>query len=97
MSNKVYVGNLNYKADNEQLREYFSEFGEIQDVALPTDKHTGRPRGFGFVTFSTDDQAQQACKADGQEFLGRTLKVNIAKEQRGGGGGGGGGHRDQGY
>lgn len=80
--NKIYVGNLNYNSTKEQLEEYFSQFGDISEVALPQDKFTGKPRGFAFVTFSSASDAQKACDlANGKEFEGRTLKVNLAQER----------------
>lgn len=100
--NKIYVGNLNYASTKEQLEEHFSQFGEISEVALPEDKFTGKPRGFAFITFNNASDAQKACDlANGQEFSGRTLKVNLAQErERTGGGdrssrGGFGGDRDR--
>ena len=97
MQNKIYVGNLSYSATAEAVQEYFSAFGAISDVAIPTDSYTKKPRGFAFVTFDAQSDAQKALDANGKEFMGRSLKVNIAKErERTGGGdrGGRGGHRD---
>ena len=92
MQNKIYVGNLSYSATAETVQEYFSTFGGITDVAIPTDAYTKKPRGFAFVTFDGDASAQKALEANGQEFMGRSLKVNIAKErERTGGGNGRGG------
>ena len=93
---KLYVGNMNYRTTEDQLHELFSEHGEVQEVAVIMDRDTGRPRGFAFVTMPNDDEARNAIEAiNGQEFDGRTLNVNEARERspRGGGGGGGGGHR----
>lgn len=89
---KLYVGNMSFNTTQETLEALFSEFGEVQEVAIITDRETGRPRGFGFVTM--DDEGAKAAIAalDGNEFEGRNLNVNEAKprENRGGGGGGGG-------
>ncbi len=90
---KLYVGNLNFKTTQESLEALFSNYGEVQEVALVTDRETGRPRGFAFVTMD-DDGATKAVEAlNGNEFEGRSLNVNEARprEPRSGGGGGGGG------
>lgn len=88
---KIYVGNMNFDTDEARLRETFSEFGAVEDVAVITDRETGRPRGFGFVTMP-DDAARAAIEAlNGKELDGRTLTVNEARAKTGGGGGGGGG------
>lgn len=90
--NKLYVGNFPYTVDEEQLRELFSPYGEIEDLALIKDRDTGRPKGFGFITFASQQSAEKALELDGNDLGGRPLKVNIATEKpaRGGGGGGGG-------
>ncbi|MFG0330354.1 MAG: RNA recognition motif domain-containing protein [Phycisphaerales bacterium] len=91
---KLYVGNLSFDTTEAELRDLFSQHGELGEVALINDRETGRPRGFGFVEFKDDDSARNAISAlDGQEFGGRQLKVNEARSRndRGGGGGGGGG------
>lgn len=95
MGKKVYVGNLSYDTEESEIRELFGADGrQVTEVALPTDRETGRPRGFGFVTFATDADAAAAISAmDGQMVGGRNLKVNEAQDRRGGGGGGGGGRR----
>jgi len=90
---KIYVGNLNFKTTQESLENLFSNYGEVQEVAVINDRETGRPRGFAFVTMD-DSGGKQAIEAlNGQEFEGRTLTVNEARprENRGGGGRGGGG------
>ncbi|MDA0268509.1 MAG: RNA-binding protein [Cyanobacteria bacterium] len=92
----IYVGNLSYEATQDDLTQVFSEYGTIKRVQLPTDRETGRMRGFAFVEMGTDAEEEAAIEAlDGAEWMGRDLKVNKAKprENRGGGGGGGGGRR----
>lgn len=88
---KLYVGNLNFRTTQESLEGLFSNYGEVQEVAIITDRETGRPRGFAFVTMN-DEGGKEAIEAlNGQEFEGRTLNINEARprEPRGGGGGGG--------
>ena len=90
---KIYVGNMAFTTTQDSLDALFSNYGEVQEVAVITDRDTGRPRGFAFVTME-DEGGKQAIEAlNGQEFEGRTLTVNEARprENRGGGGGGGGG------
>ena len=92
---RLYVGNLNFDTDEDALRNAFSAFGTVDEVAIITDRETGRPRGFGFVTMGNDDEARTAIeKLGGTELDGRTLNVNEARERSSGGGrGGGGGHQ----
>lgn len=73
------------------MSELFSQYGEVVSCALPTDRETGRPRGFGFVEMSNDDAKKAIQSLDGKDFGGRSLRVNEAqpRESRGGGGGGG--------
>lgn len=98
----IYVGNLSYEVKQEDLTEIFAEYGTVKRVQLPTDRETGRMRGFGFVEMGTDAEEDAAIAAlDGAEWMGRDLKVNKAKprEDRGpsGGGGGGGGRPPRRY
>lgn len=80
MSTKLFVGNLPWSATEQELQEAFGQFGEIEDVHLPTDRDTGRPRGFGFVTFKDSEAAQAAIQGmHEQEFGGRPLTVNEAR------------------
>ncbi|XAM00672.1 RNA-binding protein [Phycisphaeraceae bacterium D3-23] len=95
---KIYVGNMAFSTTQESLEALFSNYGEVQEVAVITDRDTGRPRGFAFVTMD-DEGGKQAIEAlNGNEFEGRTLTVNEARprENRGGGGGGGGGYGNRG-
>jgi RNA recognition motif-containing protein len=82
----IYVGNLSYEVTQEDLNHVFAEYGSIKRVQLPTDRETGRMRGFAFVEMSTDAEEVAAIDAlDGAEWMGRALKVNKAKprEDRG--------------
>lgn len=89
---KLYVGNLPFSVNEGQLQELFSEHGDVSSVALITDRDTGRPRGFGFVEYANDADANKAIEAmNGKEIDGRSLTVNVAKEREPRGGGGGGG------
>jgi len=91
VSMKLYVGNLPYQTSEEDLRTLFSQYGNVESVAVITDRETGRSKGFGFVEFGDDTEARNAISAlSGQEFGGRALTVNEARPKTGGGGGGGG-------
>ena len=92
----IYVGNLSYEVTQDDLTAAFAEYGSVKRVQLPTDRETGRLRGFGFVEMGTDAEETAAIEAlDGAEWMGRALKVNKAKprEDRGSSFGGGGGNR----
>ncbi len=94
MTKKLYVGNLAYTTTEAQVRALFSQAGEIESVALITDRETGRAKGFGFVEMATEEGGQEAIKRfNGYTLDNRTLTVNEARprEERSGGGGGGGG------
>ena len=89
---KMYVGNLSFDTTKQDLETLFSEHGTVTDVHLPTDRESGQPRGFAFVTMDSKDAMNAAMGAiNGKDVGGRTLKVNEAqaREERGGGGGGG--------
>lgn len=89
---KIYVGNLPFTATEDQVRALFAEHGTVESVALPTDRETGRPRGFGFVEMSQADASRAIQAVNGKDMGGRPLRVNEAQDKpRGGGGGGGGG------
>lgn len=96
----IYVGNLSYEVTQEELSGVFAEYGSVKSVQIPTDRETGRMRGFGFVEMSTEAEETAAIEAlDGAEWVGRNLKVNKAKprEDRGSSGGGRGGNGRGGY
>ncbi len=92
MAQRIYVGNLPYSATEDEVETLFATYGEVLSVALPTDRETGRARGFGFVEMSASEAAQAIEGVNGTDFGGRTLNVNEARprENRGGGYGGGG-------
>jgi RNA recognition motif-containing protein len=76
----IYVGNLDYELEIEDLTEVFAEYGSVTRVHVPTDRETGRKRGFAFVEMASEDEETAAISAlDGAEWMGRTLKVNQAK------------------
>lgn len=99
MNNKIYVGNLSHNATKEDLQQLFAAVGTIEDIAVIKDRDTGRSKGFAFVTFATKQEAQDAVtRFNGQEFMTRPLKIDIAQDrerpQRSGGGFGGGRGRE---
>ncbi len=88
---KLYVGNLPFSVDENELRGVFERYGSVESVAVITDRETGRPRGFAFVEMSEASAADEAIRAlDGSDMGGRNLRVNEAQDKRRGGGGGGG-------
>lgn len=93
MNSKLYVGNMSFKTSEADLRDAFGKFGAVTDVYIATDRETGRPRGFAFVTMGTADEAKAAIdKMNGADLDGRQLTVNEAKpkEEMGRSGGAGG-------
>lgn len=93
---KIFVGSLPWAITSDMLRDLFAEYGEIVDAVVISDRMTGRSKGFGFVTFATEESAQKSLEKNGQDVEGRAIVVNIAKprEERprrdfGGGGRGG--------
>jgi RNA recognition motif-containing protein len=90
----IYIGNLSFDAEAEDVRSLFAEYGEVRNCSLPLDRETGRKRGFAFVEMA-DAAAETAAINDLQnvEWMGRAIRVNKA-EPRGGGGGGGGPRRN---
>ena len=99
----IYVGNLSFQAEQEDLLDLFSQYGEVSKCSLPLDRETGRKRGFAFVEMSNDADEQKAIDdLQNVEWMGRMIRVNKATPREGGGGGGrggygGGGNRGGGY
>jgi cold-inducible RNA-binding protein len=97
MSMKLYVGNLTFQTNSQQLQELFAQFGTVESATVVEDRETGRSRGFGFVEMSTKEEADAAiAQFNGKEVNGRALNVNEAKPREnrssnGGGRGNGGG------
>jgi cold-inducible RNA-binding protein len=90
MSTRLYIGNLSFRTTSDELRELFSQAGEVDSATVVEDRETGRSRGFGFVEMVTSEGASAAIEQfNGKEFGGRTLTVNEARprQERGGGGG----------
>jgi len=91
MNSKLYVGNMSFKTSEADLRDAFGKFGTLTDVYIANDRETGRPRGFAFVTFATEEESKLAIeKMNGVDLDGRLLNVNEAKPKEAMGGGGGG-------
>lgn len=93
MSTKLFVGNLSFKITENDLQDAFAAYGSVVETNLMMDRMSGRPRGFAFVTMSSEEEAQKAIEAlNGKELDGRALTVNVARprEERPPGGGGGG-------
>ncbi|HEY9881534.1 MAG TPA: RNA-binding protein [Leptolyngbyaceae cyanobacterium] len=94
----IYVGNLSYQVTEADLSAVFAEYGSVKRIQLPTDRETGRMRGFGFVEMSSDAEEQAAIDAlDGAEWMGRDLRVNKAKPRENNNSFGGGGQRRDGF
>jgi RNA recognition motif-containing protein len=95
MEKKIYVGNISFKATEEDIKELFARSGDVESVKIITDAHTGNPKGFGFVEMATEEDAKKAiAELNGTTFMDRTISVAEAKpqqprERRGFGGGGG--------
>ncbi|WP_346290558.1 RNA-binding protein [Sphaerothrix gracilis] len=86
----VYVGNLSYDVTREDLERVFAEYGNVNRVSLPTDRETGRPRGFAFVDMSAEAEEEKAIETlDGAEWMGREMKVNKARPRSESGSSGG--------
>ncbi len=92
LAQRIYVGNLSYESEEASVRELFASYGEVLSVSLPTDRQTGRPRGFGFIDMSSEDAAKAIQALDGTDFGGRTLNVSEARPRGEGGRGRGGGY-----
>jgi cold-inducible RNA-binding protein len=95
----IFVGNLSFNTNEDELRQLFEPHGQVDRVSIMTDRDTGRSRGFGFVEMASNEDGEKAITAlNGSQVGGRTINVNEArpKTERSGGGGGGGGGRDRG-
>jgi len=95
----IFVGNLSFNTNEDELRQIFEVYGQVDRVSIMTDRDTGRSRGFGFVEMASNEDGEKAITAlNGSQVGGRTINVNEArpKTERSGGGGGGGGFRDRG-
>ena len=89
----IYIGNLSFQAEQEDLLDLFSQYGEVDKCSLPLDRETGRKRGFAFVEMANEADEQKAVDdLQNVEWMGRMIRVNKATPRQGGGGGGGGGY-----
>jgi RNA recognition motif-containing protein len=96
MNNKLFVGNLSFNTTENDLQDTFAAFGSVTEANLMMDRATGRPRGFGFVTMSTPEEAAKAVEGmNGKSIDGRALTVNLARPREERAPGGGGGERRQ--
>jgi RNA recognition motif-containing protein len=94
----IYVGNLSYEVSEEDLSAVFAEYGSVKRVQLPTDRETGRLRGFAFVEMSSEAEETAAIEAlDGAEWMGRDMKVNKARPREDRGSSGGGNRRNNNF
>ncbi|MEB3281145.1 MAG: RNA-binding protein [Lyngbya sp.] len=92
----VYIGNLSYEVTEDDLKSVFAEYGSVKRVHIPTDRETGRSRGFGFVEMVNEDQEDTVIEQlDGAEWMGRDLKVNKAKPRESNNNSRGGNRRDR--
>ncbi len=92
MAKRLYVGNLPYSMGSQDLQGVFEQYGKVRSALVLSDRETGRSRGFGFVEMEVDSEALAAIEGlDGQDYQGRRLTVNEARERQAGGGGGGAG------
>jgi cold-inducible RNA-binding protein len=93
----IFVGNLNFSTNEDELRQLFESYGQVDRVSILTDRETGRSRGFGFVEMASNEDGEKAIAAlNGSQVGGRTINVNEARPKSDRGGGGGGGGRDRG-
>lgn len=95
--NKIFVGSLPWSINNDSLKALFTQYGEITEAVLITDRDTGRSKGFGFVTFAKEEDAQKALEMSGKEVEGRTIVVNKAKPRENRNGPSGGFRRDNNF
>ncbi len=92
MNNKLFVGNLSFKLTEAELSDIFGEYGTVVSCSIPTDRDTGRKRGFAFIEMSNQSEAEAAIKGlNGRDFEGRQLSVSVSQPKAKGGAGGGGG------
>ncbi len=96
MQNKIFIGNLSFSTTEDKLFELVSPFGEVQDVAIPVSRDSGRSRGFAFVTFNNEEDAKKALELDGKEVDSRNIRVSLANSEAKTGGGSGGARRGSG-
>lgn len=82
MAKKIYVGNMNYSTNEDQIGDLFAEYGDVVSVKIITDRYTNQSKGFGFIEMDDDSAAEAAISAlDGKEFMNRQLRVNEARER----------------
>jgi len=97
MVTKIFVGNLNFQMTEDDLENLFSQFGKISELKMIKDFETGRSKGFGFITYSAQQEAELAISSmNGKDIEGRSLRVNLAENKERGGSGGGGFKRNSG-
>jgi cold-inducible RNA-binding protein len=93
----IFVGNLSFNTNEDELRQAFEAYGQVDRVSIMTDRDTGRSRGFGFVEMASNEDGEKAIAAlNGSQIGGRTINVNEARPKTERSGGGGGGGRDRG-
>jgi cold-inducible RNA-binding protein len=93
----IFVGNLSFNTNEDELRQMFESYGQVDRVSIMTDRDTGRSRGFGFVEMASNEDGEKAITAlNGSQVGGRTINVNEARPKTERSGGGGGGGRDRG-
>lgn len=96
--NKLFVGNLSWKATEDELREFFAQIGEVLDARIVTDPYTGRSRGFGFITMAEKEAADKAVKElDGKEIDGRPIRISPALDKKEGREGSSGNFSERGH
>lgn len=83
--NKVFVGNLSFNTTYFDLQDAFNEFGKIIEIKVPTDRYSGRMRGFAFITFETQQAVKNALAANGKEINGRAIRISMANKKKGSG------------
>ena len=80
--NQIFIGNLPFSLGEDDLQSHFEQFGNISDIKIPTDRDSGRKRGFAFITFDSADSAKEALSMDGKEIDGRAIRVNEAQGKK---------------